>query len=274
MSSSTEVSKKTGDDLVAGHSAEELDQLASAMKAKVKKSDIVLPLIRMVQPMSKAAEEGGAKPGDFVNSLTGENYGQSFKFIVGGHFYGVSYSNRDEDFFGAIPGGANTRIPSNWPHPDAGKTFGESDAFEDRFKELVNNGTIPEWGDGPDFSVTYNFVGYLPGDHSMPLRLSLMKTSSPAAKKLLSITGLDRFPWGHEYEVSSRKVEENGNRYWVAEVVRGEATSSDDLDAIVPLAVSLHNASESDLVFEGDGPAEDGAKAAPAEEAEGAIDVG
>lgn len=275
MAASKAVEKKQSTEVVAGHSAEELDQLAGAIKSKVKQSDIVLPLIRMVQPMSKAAEEGGAKPGDFVNSLTGENYGSEFEFIVGGHFYGVSYSNRDEDFFAAIPGGADTRIPTNWPHPDAGKTFGESDAFEDRFKELVNNGTISEWGEGPDFSTTYNFVGYLPGDHSMPLRLSLMKTSAPAAKKLLSLTGLDRFPWGHHYKVSSRKVEENGNRYWVAEIVRADATESDDLEAIVELAVSLHRASESDLVFEGDGPDSSGGKAAEesAEETEGAIDI-
>lgn len=271
---SKEVSKKQSEEIVAGHSAEELEQLAGAIRNKVKKSDIVLPLLRMVQPMSKAAEDGNAKAGEFVNSLTGENYGSELSFIVAGHFYGVSYSNRDKDFFAAIPGGADTRIPTNWPHPDAGKTFGESDGFEDRFKELVNNGTLSEWGDGPDFSITYNFVGYLPGDSSMPLRLSLMRTSAPAAKKLLSLTGLDRFPWGHNYTVSTRKVEENGNRYWVAEVIRGEATSTEDLEPVVELAVNLHRASESDLVFEGDGPEgsrKSGATPSPAEEAGGAI---
>lgn len=278
MAASKEVTTKGSQEVVAGHTAEELDQLAGAIKSKVKQSDIVLPLLRMVQPMSKAAEEQTAKPGEFVNTLTGENYGEELKFIVAGHFYGVSYANRDEDFFAAIPGGADTRIPTNWPHPDAGKTFGESDAFEDRFKELVNSGQIETWGDGPDFSVTYNFIGYLPGDHTMPLRLSLMRTSAPAAKKLLSLTGLDRYPWGHEYEVTTRKVEENGNKYWVAELVRGEATSSDDLDAIVELAVSLHHASEQDLVFEGDGPADSSGKGgssapAEAEEVEGAIDL-
>jgi len=271
----TEVEKKDSAEVVAGHSAAELDQLAAEIKSKTKQSDIVLPLNRMVQPMSKAAEDGAAKPGDFVNSLTGENYGSEIEFIVAGHFYGVSYSNRDEDFFAAIPGDANTRIPSSWPHPDAGKLFGESDAFEDRFKELVNSGVIEEWGDGPDFSITYNFVGYRKGDHAMPERVSLMKTSSPAAKKLLSLTGLDRFPWGHRYKISTRKVEENGNRYWVADVVRGEATEPDDLEAIVPLAVELHRASEQDIVFEGDSPSESSGKgeAAPVEEADGAIEI-
>lgn len=273
----TAVEKKKGQEVVAGHSAEELDALAGSIKSKVKKSDIVLPQIRLVQPMSKAAEEQTAKPGEFVNSLTGENYGEELRFIVAGHFYGVSYSNRDEDFFGAIPGGADTVIPSNWPHPDAGKRFGESDAFEDRFKERLNAGEIEAWGEGPDFSVTYNFVGYRAGEPGMPERLGLSRSSAPAAKKLLSLsTELDRYPWGHEYVVTSRKVEENGNKYWVAEITRGDAVEGDDLEAIVELAVTLHHANEQDIVFAGDDPADASDKGSGKTEvvdAEGAIDL-
>lgn len=270
------VAKKESTEVVAGHSEAELDQLSNAINATTKRDDIVLPLIRLVQPLSKAAEDQLAKPGDFVNSLTGENYGDEFNMIVAGHFYGISYSNRDEDFFAAIPGGADTVIPSSWPHPDAGKRFGESDGFEDRFKELVNSGVISEWGKGPDFSTTYNFVGYLPGQHDIPLRLSLMRSSAPAAKKLLSLLGFDRRLWDHQYTVSTRKVEDSGNRYWVAEVVRGDTTPPDDLPAVVDLALSLHRANTSDFVLSGDEsePAGDGGgKSADVPAAEGALDL-
>jgi len=278
MSEGTAVSKATSTDVVAGHSEAEMDELATAIRSKTKQSDIVLPLARLVQPMSKAAEDQSAKAGEFINSLTGDNYGTDFNFIVAGHFYGVAYSNRDEDFFGAIPGDADTVIPSSWPHPDAGKRFGESDAFEDRFKELVNSGELEGWGDGPDFSVTYNFVGYRPGDHSIPLRLSLMRTSAPAAKKLLSMLGFDRYPWSHQYGISSRKIEENGNRYWVAEIVRGETIDPDNTQSVVDLALSLHRASDADFVLHGDDAPADkatgGGKAPKVPEADGAIDLG
>lgn len=263
---------------VAGRSAEELDALAGSFKSKVKKSDIVMPGLRLIQPMSKAAEEQVAKPGEWVNSLTGENYGDTISFIIAGHFYGVSYANRDEDFFASIPGGADTVIPNNWPHPDAGKRFGESDAFEDRFKERLNDPTddLNDWGAGPDFSVTYNFVGFRVGAPGNLERLGLARTSAPAAKKMLSLaTEMDRYPWGHAYNISTRKVEENGNKYWVAEIERGDAVEGDDLEAIVDLAVTLHHASESDIVFEGDNPDETGKGSAKGEviDAEGAIDL-
>lgn len=279
MEASKAVSKKESTELVAGRSAEELDALAGSIKSKVKKSDIVLPGLRLIQPMSKAAEEQLAKPGEWVNSLTGENYGEEVRFIVAGHFYGVQYVNRDEDFFGSIPGGADTVIPSNWPHPDAGKRFGESDAFEDRFKERLNdpNDDLSEWGDGPDFSVTYNFVGFRAGAPGEVERLGLARTSAPAAKKLLSLaTEMDRYPWGHEYIVTTRKVEENGNKYWVAEITRGDAVEGEDLEAIVELALNLHRADEADIVFEGDAPESSGSSGsgkADVVDAEGAIDL-
>jgi len=48
MEASKAVSKKESTELVAGRSAEELDALAGSIKSKVKKSDIVLPGLRLM----------------------------------------------------------------------------------------------------------------------------------------------------------------------------------------------------------------------------------
>jgi hypothetical protein len=269
--SSTEVAVNAGG-AVAGYSAEDLDALSGSVTAKIKSKDFVLPGITLAQGLSQSVADGHAHQGEFVNSLTKENYGDSFEFIVAGFFYGKAYRNNDEGFFAATQ---SDRIPSDWPHKDAGKLFEESDDYEDRFRELIADGTIEDWGNGPGISSTYNFVGYRPGEQDIPLRISFMRTSSSAGKKLLTLIGTDQRIWDHVYKISSSREEKNKQPYFVQEVARGGSTPDEDIKGIVELAINLKKAEAAgNIVLEGDEDAgADPKQAAPAKPQGESLDI-
>lgn len=259
MAVSTEVVPAAGQ-AVEGFDQAELDALSADIRAEVKQSDIQMPRVVLAQGLSKVVDEGHAKAGEFVNSLTLENLGEEFEFIVSSYFYGIAYSVRNQkgqdDFFAAIPGDGRSTIPDNWPHPDAGKLFEDSDDYEDNFKALVNDGQR-EWSGGPPFSTTYNFVGYQVGHHDMPVRLSFMRTSSKSARKLLTLIATDTRPWDHVYRVKSIRTETDGNRYYVMDVSRGPLTPNEDLRPSVELALNISRARKSGEAFDLDDGAEE-----------------
>lgn len=264
MASSNAVATKDTGTEIEGFSQAELDALNAGVVGQAKSSDIVLPIIRLTQGLSKAVEDGIGKAGDFVNSLTNENYENEFEFIVSYFFYGKALSIKEPNFFGAT---ASDRIPESWPHKDAGKLFEESDDYEDRFKALVNAGE-KDWGGGPPISNTFNFVGYIPGVHEIPLRLSFMRTSAPAGQKLLTLMKMDRAMWNHPYKITSNKVNGDKGSYYVAEVERLKTASApEDIKAAVELTRTLQQADNNSFQLHGDedAAASPVAKATPAE---------
>lgn len=251
-------------------SAEEEQALAKRIQAKADDKDTVIPLLKIAQGQSASVQSGNAEPGEFVNALTGENFGTEITFIVADQFKGRFWSDENDNGRGA----QGDIIP--WPeHPDYGTRFDESEDAEEQFRAAVQAGD-KEWGTGPGISTTFNFIGFVvdseEGEGSaVPVRLSLMRTNVPAARKLQTfVTRLSRTPWESVYTLKTIRREKGRYVYHVVEVEQARAAEPAEQQAAVKLALVL----EQDPVEYAEDPetAEPEKPAAPADR-EGALDV-
>lgn len=250
---STEVAEKETGTEIEGFSQAEIDALNQDIVGQAKQSDIELPAIRLAQGISDSVADGLAKAGEFINSLTDENYGDEFEIVFAYFFYGQALSVKEPPFFGAT---TSDIIPTNWPHKDAGKPFVESDDYEDNFKELVNAGE-KEWGSGPGFSTTFNFIGFVRGaedssEEPIPARLSLMRSSTPAAKKLLTLFRMERGLWNSAYKISRKKGESEKGNYFVVEAAKADKATPAEIQRAVQLAKTLRDADQGSFNLTGD----------------------
>ncbi len=154
------------------------------------------PILKLGQPLTSEVRAGDAEAGDFINSLTGENLGNTIEFIVS--FYQRGRSARDAktgDYYLAF----GDSIPDSWAplvgEEFVGTLFTEYPDAEETYKERVNSGQI-EWEKGPLVSTTYNYTGHavLPqveGDDGpaelQAVRLSLQRSNKKSADKIGSI---------------------------------------------------------------------------------------
>jgi len=143
----------------------------------VSREDLVLPRIKLLQVLSPEFSEGKGKPGEMVNSLTGENYGTEMIFIPVLH-----YKNRF--LFGERTPGAQILCGSDdgiLPNTQYGPV---------KSKECVEC-PLQGWTEGkkgepqrPECALFYNFV--ILKDGKTPIGLSLGSSKIKVAKKLLS----------------------------------------------------------------------------------------
>lgn len=223
-------------DLTPVLSEQEEQALAEQIKGDIDTADIVVPMLKLAQGQSKEVQAGDAEVGDFVNSLTGENFGNRIEFIVADTFSGRFWRDDDDRVHTA----QGDTVP--WPDHDCyGKHFADCPDAEETFKEAVNNGER-EWGRGPAISTTHNFVGFVVGEEgsAVPVRLSLMRTNVPAAQKLKTfISRLSRAPWDNVYVLTSEARTGRGKPFVVVTAERGRVAEPVERNAAVQLALSM-----------------------------------
>ena len=215
-------------------------RLADKVRGDIGADEIALPLIKLTQALSKEVKDRKAEAGQFVNSVTGRNYGDSFDFVVSGRFKGRFLSEEDS---GRVFVAADTDVvPDNWPEKYRGQRFSELIDAEEQYREAVNDGEIP-WGSGPPISTTHNFVGYIAGETNVPIRISLMRSSAPAATVINTLLKLFAQPWSNTVKLTAKADKDSkGRDYFRWEVSEGEATSDADKVAAIKLATELEQA--------------------------------
>lgn len=225
--------------------------IASAF-GQIESKDLILPVVKLAQSLTKEVTEGTVKPGQFVNSLTGTVYGTGFEFIIAAYFKGRFYATKDESFFtNALV------IPDHWDHPDAGKPFTESDDAEERYVAAVN-AELREWGSGPPIQTTHNYVGYVVGQEDdelgvIPVRLSLMKSSSKTARSLNTLLRLAKDPTKRIFNISSESKNGPKGTYFIVAASQGRLAEPEEQAAAVALAQDYLHAQ---VQLTGDGDAE------------------
>ena len=221
-------------DLVVPSAAEQ--ELALAMKADLEgETDLVVPVLKVCQSLTAEVVEGDAKPGDFLNSLTQENYGSEISFVVAayqkGRFYSDKETGRSYAAFGPV-------APESWPEEYAGRAFTEIDDAEERFRDLVNAEKI-EWGTGPKISTTHNFIGYVV-DSEVPVRLSLMRTNNGAARKLKTMLRFAAAPWDAVFILKTEAQRSSRNEPFQSVTVKqGEKTTAEQRSMAVAIAQAV-----------------------------------
>lgn len=240
-------------------SAEQEAALAARVKGQVDRSKLQLPAIKVVNGLSKEASE--VAQGTLINSLTGEEYGESVKIVISDFYYGRFY---------ALKGGGKAYtargeiVPDSWPEEYAGQRFTELDDAEEQWKLAVNADEHP-WGSGPPVQTTINFVVTLADNPGYPLRLSMKSSDTPTANKILQMIDMSPTPWAYTYTVSSEgRATPNGSGTYYGFKAEQFGTASDEQrQAAVKIAQAFQSAVDS-----GDGVDEVGSDDADAKNQE------
>jgi hypothetical protein len=245
-----------------------------ALRADLQRGDLAdrpvsLPVIKLAQALTSEVVSGDAKAGEYVHGVTGESLGETVEFIVvrsyEGRFLrvretGASYSCGDVD-----------TAPDHWPEEYAGKRFADIPDAEENFKRRANAGEIP-WGSGPPISTTYNFVGLLTDNPDEPVRVSFMRASVPAARKLESFLRAARAWHDNVYVLGSElKSSSRDEPYYAPTIKRGGRTEPEQRQRAVDLALLTQRLG---VEFTGDESTEASApESAGAQNADGGLDI-
>lgn len=239
--------------------------LALAMKADLEgETDLVVPVLKVCQSLTAEVVEGDAKPGDFINSLTQENFGNEVEFVVAAYQKGRFFSDKET---GRSYAAIGSIAPDSWPEEYAGRVFAEIDDAEESFRDLVNAEKI-EWGTGPKISTTHNFIGFAAGSE-VPVRLSLMRTNNGAARKLKTMLRFSAAPWDQTFILKTESQRSSRNEPYQSLVVKqGSKTTAEQREMAVAIALAV----KGDRVTSGDADALEDAPVKPKKAAD-ALDV-
>jgi hypothetical protein len=218
--------------------------LAEQAVSGIDSKDLVLPVIQMTQQLSRAVTDGNAESGHFYNTVTGEDYGDSIEFVIVGYAKGrflVYGRDTDEERTYVASGDV---APDSWPEEYAGQAFVDIPDAEEQWRARANDrNDSHEWGSGPPIVTTHNFVGFVTSEPSMPARVSISRTSAPAAKKILTALRFSgRAPWASTFNLAIDSREKRNKPYFVITAQQGQQTTPDQVESAQALASSIQEA--------------------------------
>lgn len=233
--------------------------IESTVEAFGDDSDLQIPILKVTQALTNEVKSGDARPGEFVNSLSGDVLHGPIEFIVCGFERGRFRTNDKGEVV------CNGREGVCGCH---GTDYTECPDSEEQFRAAVKRGDR-EWGKGPPCSTTYNFSGIVVG-YDMPVRLSLMRMGSKPAKKLLTLLRFSKAPWDRIYELDIAEQHKDAYDYYALTVKQGRQTEPEERQAAVALAQALRDRNVDIVGEESIGEAE--GEARPAEQSDDKID--
>lgn len=241
----SELEQAPGQELEA-LSAEE-QALVESIKGNIDSDSMVLPLIKLSHPLSNQVKDGLVEEGNYFNVLTGEDLGSEVPFVVCGIYKGRFFHDEETDRDYSATGPV---APDSWPEAYRGKAFADIPEAEERWKEDSNNNVHP-FGHGPPIATTHNFVGFIPGDESgLPVRVSLMRSSTPAAKKIKTMVATQRAPWDYIFTLGVREDIKGTKKFLVTTVQRGGTTDPAIKQQAVKIASQYQRASQTGAIEE------------------------
>lgn len=201
-------------------------------------TDFVPPRVKILQPMS-AETTGDARPGDWFNTLTQENYGQVLRIVpitplkqrVFLFRADPSKTKRVNDALGrrglsVLPEGEGLMCRSL----DTIRGLGApGDELWADGEKGCRECPLAEWGDRktpPICTETYNIAGLSEeGDLTI---VSMSKSSARTGKAWFSMLRLnDSAPWGQTYELTTVEERNDLGKFWTARVRRVGASATD-----------------------------------------------
>ncbi len=219
----------TGTDLATAE-----EQAAKNALAAVDTAKLTFPVIKLTQQLTKEVAAGDVESGHFFNTLTNKDYGDSVDLIISHYYKGRFYSPKGEDNTWVANG---LVAPSSWPEKYANQPFADIPDAEENFKARVNAGEIP-WGSGPPITTTHNYIGVVPDEPDLPVRLSLMRTSAPAADKINTLLLFGGgTPWSKVIHLEAKlKSDKQDRPFYVVQASQAGATDPDQRERAFALA--------------------------------------
>jgi len=230
------LTEETGQDLATttptGLTAADEDAIAREALSAMEGERVQLPMLKVTQQTSKEVTNDNLDRGVFVNTLTGADYGNAVGLVIADTAKGRFYSDDDNTF---VAQGTDI-VPNNWPEQWVGQRFDELPEAEETYKARANAGDI-EWGKGPAIRTTYNYIGFIADDPDVPVRLSLQRTSKPAADKINTILRFAlKSPWSNVIDLATAEKRDSQDRpYWVVRASQGRKTTDEERQQAVTL---------------------------------------
>lgn len=245
----------TSTELETAQSAE-VEALLASQEDEFADQPIQIPILKVCQALTKEVKEGDAEPGEFLNSLTSENYGTKIDFVISHAQRGRAASDKDGKYYVAI--GQDT-IPESWKdlvgEEWVGTPFAEYPDAEEVYKKRVNAGEM-DWGKGPVVSTTYNYTGLvIPSppvegeevdeDESyepMPVRIAFQRSTKKAHDKLQTLkraTLRGKPFWDVVFELETAVKSFGRNDAFVVNVKKGRSTTPEERQQAVELALAV-----------------------------------
>ncbi len=220
---STELETQQAAELAAVEALEA--EAAASARSSLADERIRVPMIAPVQGTTKNPPKGSTG-GDFVNTVTGTVYGPEIEMLIAVYNRGRTYAPKDPET-GKRTGewyvaGPEAIVPNDWPEEFRGRVFAELPEAEETFKRNANDRVHP-WGSGPPITTTYNFTGYVvksaaEDEEPIPVRLSLSRTSTRAARTLITMLKAQRSFWAKAIQLSTKREESVDGPYYVVQV--------------------------------------------------------
>lgn len=210
------------------------EALAKGALAAVDTSKLTFPVIKLTQQLTKEVAAGDIESGHFLNTLTGEDYGDAVDLVISHYYVGRFYSPKGEDNVWVANGPI---APSSWPDKYKDQPFADIPDAEENFKARANAGEIP-WGSGPPITTTHNYIGFVPDQPELPVRLSLMRTSAPAADKINTLLLFGGgTPWSSVIHLEAKlKTDRQDRPYYVVQASQAASTDADQRERARDLA--------------------------------------
>lgn len=245
MANSTEVSKTEKTELAEQEALEA--QLAADNKAEADQSDFQIPLLKIGQALTEEVSSGDAVAGEFINSLTGEGLGTEIEFIVSGYNKGrFDHGDRAEGKRARKAYGVRN-VP--WvDDPFVGQPFTEHPDAEEKYSDRVNAGEI-QWGKGPRISTTFDFTGFVLGEHAgdnpIPVCLSLMRMNRRQARKWVTLldAGLGGRYWDAVFTLTTERQTGDQGNYYTINVRQTRKPTPEEKGIAVRFASQIRNSS-------------------------------
>lgn len=210
-----------------------------------------VPILKLCQALTKEVKEGDAEAGDFLNTLTGESYGNEVDFIVSYYQPGRAASGKDGRYYVSIE---DDHIPESWSDlvgaEFVGTRFDEYPDAEEEYKRRVNAGEI-EWAKGPLISTTYNYTGLvitpaLEGSDEepqlMPARVTFKRTTKSAHEKLRMLKDSllrNKAYWDVVFTLSTAAKSFGRNDAYIVNVKKNRDTTADEKQFAVEVAQAV-----------------------------------
>lgn len=179
--------------------------------------DLIIPRIKIMQALSPEVQDGKAKIGDIVNSLTLERLNDKVFIPVCKFNNNVYWRDRSEGG-GIICRAADAKVGT----------------WEDGHTELCSVCRRCEFDNSkqgreaiPTCTKYINFLGFF-ADDLMPIILSFSKTNMAEGKKMYSMAKVTRQNiWNFGYTLISKERAKNANRWYIIDPVSAGPTSEE-----------------------------------------------
>jgi hypothetical protein len=267
----------------------EQEELAIAQQQEdsIDNEDLLVPMLKVGQKLTKEVDNGNAEEGEFINTLLGEGVGTKIGFIIVDHHKGRAAQDKklkryfvSDDF---------DHIPESWApfvgDQFVGTRFDEHPDADEVFKAEVNDPDHPrEWGQGSLIKTTHIYTGYAVvsaeegSDQEFelqPVRLSIKITNKDNKATVSAINSLKKMKlrnqpfWARLFELSTERKSYGGGDAYAINVKLGRATT----DAEREEAMGLYHAVMSGRVTDNSAKAE-AAEREGSTDAKGGLAVG